>query len=389
VDWRRRWHDASVRLHDAATGQLVPLPDDDPVRVYVCGITPYDTTHLGHAATFLQADALVRVLRHLGRRVHYVQNVTDIDDSILARARRTGVDWRALGDEQTARYLEDMRLLGWRPPDRYARATDAMAEILELTGRLLDRGNAYRAEGGMVYFRVASVPTYGEISGLSRDQMLRIAAEQDDADLDDPRKEDPLDFALWKGWSGDAAEPWWDSPWGRGRPGWHIECSAINHREHGSRLTIHGGGGDLAFPHHENETAQSEAATGIRPWVRAWWRVAMVRMDGEKMSKSLGNMVFARDLLERHDASAIRSYVLSHHYRTEWEWSEAELEEAGRRLDGWRRAARGADAGPGDARDAFDHALAHDLDLPAALDVLDGLSGPRVRSLGAVLGLSL
>ena len=376
-----------LTLFDTRTGARQELPDD-PIRVYVCGITPYDTTHLGHAFTYVHFDALVRALRWLGREVVYVQNVTDIDDSILQRASRLGMDWRALGDEGTRRYVADMQALGVRPPDRFVRATEVIPTILEMTQGLVGSGHAYVAPGRSVFFRVASHPRFGELSRLSRDEMLRIAAAQDDADVDDPRKEDPLDFALWKGWSGTEDEPRWDSPWGPGRPGWHIECSAINQRFHGPQVSIHGGGADLIYPHHEAETAQNESFTGVRPFVRVWMHTAMTRMGGEKMSKSLGNMIFASDLIARYGPDPVRLFLLEHHYREACEWSEEEQQAAVERVDRLRAAAAGPDRESG-AREAFAAALGDDLDVPRALDAVESASGPAVRELAGVLGLVL
>jgi L-cysteine:1D-myo-inositol 2-amino-2-deoxy-alpha-D-glucopyranoside ligase len=376
-------------LSDTLTAARKAVPDG-PIKLYVCGVTPYDTTHLGHAFTFVFFDTLVRALRWLDpdREVDYVQNVTDIDDSILARARRLGVDWRVLGDEQTEQYRADMRALNVAKPTHLVRATSAMPTILQIIGTLIESQAAYQVEGGSVFFRVSATPTYGELSKLSRTRMLEIASQQDDADVDDPRKEDPLDFALWKGWSGQADEPCWDSPWGRGRPGWHVECSAMCYQYLGAQITIHGGGADLVFPHHESEIAQSEKATGKRPFAQVWSHVAMVRMDGEKMSKSLGNMVFLRDLLKAYSADAIRLYLLAHHYTRVWEWSPAELEVAAgiaRRLS---VAAREPDMTSGMERETFAAALQDDLDTPRAIEILQTISGGTLRDMGAVLGLT-
>jgi L-cysteine:1D-myo-inositol 2-amino-2-deoxy-alpha-D-glucopyranoside ligase len=376
-----------LHLSDTLSGRRQPLPDG-PIKLYVCGVTPYDTTHLGHAFTFVHFDVLARTLRWLGHEVVYVQNVTDIDDSILGRARKLGTDWRTLGDAETARYRDDMRALNVAPPDVLVRATEAIPTMLELIGRLVADGAAYQAPGDCVFFRVGSAPSYGELSRLDRAHMLEIAAQQDDADLDDPRKEDPLDFALWKGYSGRPDEPSWPSPWGRGRPGWHIECSALCYRYLGEQVTIHGGGADLVFPHHESEIVQSERATGVRPFARLWAHVAMVRMDGAKMSKSLGNMVFVRDLLRERSADAIRVLLLSHHYRDVWEWAPAELEAAAARAERLARAAAGPDRG-GDACERFRAALLDDLDTPAALEALDEAGGAPLRRLAGVLGLEL
>ena len=247
-------------LSDTLSATRKPVPDGQ-IKLYVCGVTPYDTTHLGHAFTFVQFDTLVRTLRWLGHEVIYVQNVTDIDDSILIRARKLGVDWQTLGDEQTEQYRADMRALNVADPTHLVRATSAIPTMLHIIETLIASEAAYVVDRGSVFFRVGSTPTYGELSKLSRAEMLSIASQQDDADVDDPRKEDPLDFALWKEWSGRSDEPCWDSPWGRGRPGWHVECSALCYLYLGSQLTIHGGGADLVFPHHESEIVQSEKAT--------------------------------------------------------------------------------------------------------------------------------
>jgi L-cysteine:1D-myo-inositol 2-amino-2-deoxy-alpha-D-glucopyranoside ligase len=376
-------------LHDTLSAARKPVPDG-PIKLYVCGVTPYDTTHLGHAFTFVQFDTLVRALRWLGQEVIYVQNVTDIDDSILIRARKLGVDWQTLGDEQTELYRADMRALHVADPTYFVRATSAIPTMLHIIDSLLASEAAYVVDGGSVFFRIGSTPTYGELSKLSRAEMLSIASQQDDADVDDPRKEDPLDFALWKGWSGRSDEPCWDSPWGRGRPGWHVECSALCYQYLGSQLTIHGGGLDLVFPHHESEIAQSEKATRKRPFAEFWTHVAMVRMDGEKMSKSLGNMVFLKDLLRTYSADALRLYLLGHHYRQAWEWAPADLEVAAGIARRLVEAAREPDL-PGErsaGREAFAAALTDDLNTPRALAILQTLKGETLRELGDVLGLT-
>jgi L-cysteine:1D-myo-inositol 2-amino-2-deoxy-alpha-D-glucopyranoside ligase len=377
-------------LHDTLSAEQKALPEG-PITMYVCGVTPYDTTHLGHAFTFVQFDVMVRSMRWLApdREVLYVQNVTDIDDSILMRARKLGTDWRSLGDEQLALYQADMQALRVTGPKLLVRATSAIPTIHELIGILLARSAAYVVDGGSVFFRVRSWPGYGELSRLTREQMLEIAAQQDDADVDDPRKEDPLDFALWKGWSGAADEPCWDSPWGGGRPGWHIECSALCRQYLGEQLSLHGGGADLVFPHHESEIAQSETALGVRPFARIWSHVAMVRMNGEKMSKSLGNMVFVRDLLEAYSPNAIRLCLLGHHYREVWEWSSTEMRASADAAAALEAAARQPDTSGGEARQAFAAALADDLNTPAAVEVLRRVSGSTLREFGGVLGLEL
>jgi len=377
-------------LNDTLSAGRKALPEG-PIKMYVCGVTPYDTTHLGHAFTFVHFDTLVRAMRWLmpDRQVTYVQNITDVDDSILARARKLLVDWRSLGDQQTEQYLADMQALNVAPPTHLARATTAIPTMLDIISRLVDRGAAYVVEGASVFFRIRSVPTYGELSKLSRERMLEIASQQDEPDVDDPRKEDPLDFALWKGWSGQSDEPWWDSPWGGGRPGWHIECSALSYKYLGEQLTLHGGGADLTFPHHENEIAQSETAFQKRPFAQIWSHVSMVRMDGEKMSKSLGNMVFVRDLVRTYSGDAIRLYLLRHHYRQVWEWSASELKDAARLAQRLATAAREPDMASGRERETFAAALADDLDTPRAIDILSSISGGTLREFAAVLGLTL
>ena len=372
---------------DSLSGERQPLPPD-PISLYVCGITPYDTTHLGHAFTFVQFDVLVRALRWLGHQLTYVQNVTDIDDSILQRARRDGVNWRTLGEDQTRRYERDMQALNVAPPDHFVAATAVIPTMIGLIERLIALEAAYQVRGNSVFFRAASAPTFGELSKLSRAEMLEIAGQQDDADLDDPRKEDRLDFALWKGSSGRADEPAWESPWGSGRPGWHIECSAICLRYLGKQVGIHGGGRDLIFPHHECEIVQSERANGVRPFARLWSHVAMVRKDGAKMSKSLGNMVFVHELLERYSSDAIRLCLLGHHYREVWEWAPAELDAAAGLAERLSSAAAEPDHG-GEACARVQAALADDLDTPRAVEALEEASGAPLRELGAVLGLRL
>ena len=283
-----------MQLFNTQSGRIERFtPRDGTVGLYVCGITPYDTTHIGHAFTFLTFDILVRVMRHKGWDVTYVQNVTDIDDDILRKAKEVGLTWKQLGDRETARYLKDMRDLNWLEPDHYVRATDHIPEMLEITQALIDKGHAYES-GGNVYFSVSSDPEFGKLSHIPRDQMLPIANERGNTP-DDPNKRDPLDFVLWQKSLDD--EPSWDSPYGPGRPGWHVECSAMASRYLGHSIDIHGGGADLIFPHHECEVAQSENAFAVEPFARTWVHAAMVGYNGEKMSKSLGNLVRVRGVV--------------------------------------------------------------------------------------------
>jgi L-cysteine:1D-myo-inositol 2-amino-2-deoxy-alpha-D-glucopyranoside ligase len=365
-----------IRLYDTARREVVPFEPPPLVRMYVCGITPYDSTHLGHAATYLAYDVLIRRLEELGHEVALVRNVTDVDDSILPKARQLGVNYLELADAEMARFRSDMEALGMPPPLSEPRATEAVPEIIELVGKLLDKGHAYQADGS-VFFDVSTFPAYGALSGHGREEMLRIAAERGGRP-DDPAKRDPLDFTLWQRSADD--EPSWDAPFGAGRPGWHIECSAMVLAAHGSTLDLHGGGTDLIFPHHESEIAQSTSITG-EPLARHWMHSAMVAYDGEKMSKSLGNLVFVSDLLKVADARAIRLALLRHHYRAGFEWFDTDLDE-GRAL--LRRLAAANDCGadpafrggadPRPFAERVRTALDDDLDVPRALDALDDLA---------------
>lgn len=370
-----------MRLYDTATGTVRPFECGPVVTMYTCGITPYDSTHLGHAATYLTYDVLQRRLRDDGHETRCVRNVTDVDDSILAKARSIGVHYLDLAAGELARFEADMATLGMLPAWSEPRATSAIPDIRGFIGMVLDAGYAYQA-GGAVYFEVAKFPRFGQVSHFSRDEMLAAAAERG-GNIEDPHKRDPLDFVLWQPSLPD--EPAWDSLWGPGRPGWHIECSALCLRELGTTIDLHGGGADLIFPHHECEAAQSEAVTG-EPLVRHWVHQAMVRMDGEKMSKSLGNLVFVSDLATQWDPGAIRLAVLCHHYRDSWEWRDSLMAEAQERLDRW------VAAGAGDgALDQVRAALDDDLDTPGAIEAIDraAAAGRGVDRAAALLGVAL
>jgi L-cysteine:1D-myo-inositol 2-amino-2-deoxy-alpha-D-glucopyranoside ligase len=365
-----------IRLYDTARREVVPFEPPHLVRMYVCGITPYDSTHLGHAATYLAYDVLIRRLEEVGHEVALVRNVTDVDDSILPKARSLGVNYLELADAEMARFRSDMEALGMRPPVAEPRATEAVPQIIELVSKLLAAGHAYRADGS-VFFDISTFPAYGALSGYSREEMIRTAAERGGRP-DDPAKRDPLDFTLWQRSAAD--EPSWDTPFGPGRPGWHIECSAMALAAHGPTLDLHGGGTDLIFPHHESEIAQSASVTG-KPLARHWMHSAMVAYDGEKMSKSLGNLVFVSDLLKVADARAIRLALLRHHYRAGFEWFETDLDEGTALL---RRLLAAADCGadpafrggadPSPFAERVRAALDDDLDVPRALDELDDLA---------------
>ncbi len=359
-----------LRLHNTLTGRVEPFEArDGHAGLYVCGVTPYDTTHLGHARTYLVFDVLLRHLRRTVRAVRYVQNVTDVDESILRRARELGTDHRELGERYTQIYFEDLAALNMVPADAYPRATENVEEMLEAVERLVASGHAYEADGD-VFFRVAALPGYGGLSGLSRERMLAEEAAQDGSTVDDPRKQDPLDFRLWRR-TGEG-EPSWPSRWGPGMPGWHIECTVLAMSHLGVPVDIHGGGDDLLFPHHEAEAAQGEALTGTRPFARFWMHVGMVRLDGAKMSKSDGNMVFVRDLLERHPADAIRLYLLSKPYRAPFDHDEAALEAAAALTSRLTRLAAGV-PGAGESPEIV-AALDDDLDTPAAVAALERMA---------------
>jgi L-cysteine:1D-myo-inositol 2-amino-2-deoxy-alpha-D-glucopyranoside ligase len=367
-------------LYDTARQAVVAFEPGPVVTMYTCGITPYDAAHLGHAATYIAYDVLQRRLRDLGHRTLCVRNVTDVDDDILRKARQLGVHYLDLAVEEMARFDANMDALGLLPVFSEPRATSAIPDILGFIGMVLDRGHAYQAGGG-VYFDVATFDRFGQLSHLSRAEMLDLARQRG-GNPDDPNKRDPLDFVLWQPSAPD--EPYWESLWGRGRPGWHIECSALAMRELGPTIDLHGGGTDLIFPHHECEAAQSEAATGL-PFVRHWMHVGMVGLGGEKMSKSLGNLVFVSDLLKDHDPATVRLALLAHHYRHAWEWNPAELEPADARRRRWRAA------GPGEGAVAeVRRALDDDLDTPTALAAVDeaAAAGHGVSSAAALLGVA-
>ena len=396
-----------MQLFNTQSGQIERFtPRDETVSLYVCGVTPYDTTHIGHAFTFLTFDILVRFMRYKGWEVTYVQNVTDIDDDILRKAKEVGLTWKELGDRETARYLKDMDDLNWVAPDHYVRATEHVPEMLEIIQSLIDKGHAYES-GGNVYFSVASDPEFGKLSHIPRDEMLPIANERGNTP-DDPLKRDPLDFVLWQKSADD--EPSWDSPFGAGRPGWHVECSAMASRYLGPSIDIHGGGADLIFPHHECEVAQSENAFGVEPFARFWVHAGMVGYNGEKMSKSLGNLVLISDALKNYSADALRLYLFSNHYRSTWVFEEVDL-------DSWARVAEDLieavefpaygiedELDVGFLRDRFFNALDDDLNTPIAIAALREiataiLESPEeddirdaqdtLRELSEVLGLTL
>ncbi len=369
----------SLQIYDTARGAVVAFEPGPVVSMYTCGITPYDAAHLGHAATYVTYDLLQRRLRDRGHQTRCVRNVTDVDDDMLRKARELGVHYLDLAAEEMSRFDEDMAALGLIPSFSEPRATSAIPDILGFIGILLDTGHAYQAGGG-VYFDVASYPDFGQVSHYDRTRMLELAEERG-GKPHDPAKRDPLDFVLWQPSAPD--EPSWETLWGPGRPGWHIECSALAMRELGETIDLHGGGSDLIFPHHECEAAQSAAATG-EPFVRHWMHVGMVRLGGTKMSKSLGNLVFVHDLSKEWEGPAIRLAIIANHYRASWDWHDGLMTAAGTRLARWREAGEG-DGGLEDVRRALDH----DLDTPEALAAIDraAAAGLGVSRAAALIGV--
>jgi L-cysteine:1D-myo-inositol 2-amino-2-deoxy-alpha-D-glucopyranoside ligase len=371
-----------MRLYDTARRAVVPFESDDLVTMYTCGITPYDATHLGHAATFIAYDVLQRRLIDMGHTVKCVRNVTDVDDPLFAKARQLGVHYLDLAAGEEARFERDMEALNALPVSSTPRASSAIPDIRGFIGMVLDRGFAYEA-GGSVYFDVSKFPSFGSIGHYTEAQMIDFARQRG-GNLDDPNKRHPLDFVLWHPSLDD--EPSWDTMWGPGRPGWHIECSALALRELGTTIDLHGGGSDLIFPHHECERAQSEAATGEQ-FVKHWMHVAMVYMDGHKMSKSLGNLVFVDQLRKEWDPRAIRLAIIEHHYRHEWEWDDTLMPRNAARLAHWTRGGHAESGVVNDVRAALDD----DLDTPAALLAIDeaAASGLGVQEAAALLGVVL
>jgi len=370
-----------VHLYGTRLRAVVPFRPPGPVvRLYTCGITPYDATHIGHAATFVAYDVLQRRLRDLGYDTQCVRNVTDVDDDILERAGSLGVHYLDLAAAALQTFEQDMTALDLLPAHSEPRATSAMSEIRSLIGRVLESGHAYQA-GGAVLFAVDTAPRFGSLSGLSREEMLGLVDAARDDGLAGVRRH-PLDFVLWQ--PSKPGEPEWSSPWGPGRPGWHVECSALALRELGAGIDLHGGGSDLVFPHHECELAQAEAATGD-DFVRHWMHSGTVHQGGQKMSKSLGNLTFVSDLRERWDPMVIRLAIVAAHYRSDWSWSTSLLESSVVRLSAWRLAGRGDDA-LAEVRSALDD----DLDTPAAVAAIDAAvaRGGRVSEAAGLLGIS-
>ena len=394
-----------MRLYNTLTGEAKEFApaDGKTVKMYVCGVTPYSSTHVGHALSYVVFDTLRRYLEHLGYQVKHVQNFTDVDDKIIQRAQEAGVSEDELTEQFIADFFRTMDALNISRADLYPRATQEIGPILDTIGDLVDKGFAYPA-GGDVYFRVNRKDDYGKLSHRTLEGMIAGARVQVDED-----KEHPMDFVLWKG--AKPGEPSWDSPWGPGRPGWHIECTAMSLRYLDYPLDIHGGGQDLIFPHHENEIAQSEAHTGVRPFAHHWVHNGLLQLGDDKMSKSLGNLVSVEEALERYSPDALRAYFLSSHYRSPLQYSDegsAAMERSMERFrhalrpDTWDGGAATLDSGP--YRQRFMAAMDDDLNTPQAIAALFDLAREinrerdagrsvaaaqsTLRELGGILGLT-
>jgi L-cysteine:1D-myo-inositol 2-amino-2-deoxy-alpha-D-glucopyranoside ligase len=362
-----------LRVRDTRTEKKVRLVPQNKggrqtLTLYVCGVTPYDSGHMGHAFTFSMFDVLVRFVESAGVRMRYVQNVTDIDDPLFERARRDQVDWRILAERETAVHVRDMTALGWRPPDVMPRVSEEIGRIKTAATKLHAAGYAYRTDA--LYFDVSRYRGYGNLSHRSRQSMLRKLREEGLLGTVGPgAKRDALDFPLWRSSAPD--EPSWPSKFGPGRPGWHIECSAMAMRYLGEQIDIHGGGRDLKFSHHESERAQSESLTGKRPFAKAWVHTGLVRYEGRKMSKSLGNLVKVSQALTRAPAAAVRIYLVSHRYQRDWDFEWAGLLNSARLIERARAVLKHADGEASPALiDEFNSALADDLDTPRAVRAL-------------------
>jgi L-cysteine:1D-myo-inositol 2-amino-2-deoxy-alpha-D-glucopyranoside ligase len=367
-----------MQLYDTLRGKKATLeiPPDRPLTLYVCGVTPYDTTHLGHAHTFLIFDALIRYIRFRGGQVRYCQNVTDVDDPLFERARRDGIGWRELAQREVEQFVKDQRELNMIAPDFFPKVSEEIDGMLPIVERLVELEHAY-VRNGYVYYDVSTEPDYGAMARLDGYQELLATANERGNNPNDPNKNDPLDFILWQPSKPD--EPAWESPWGPGRPGWHIECTTMATRYLGQQIDIHGGGRDLIFPHHPSEIVQTEPYTGRRPFVRFWVHGGLAWLDGEKMSKSLGNLIFIKDALKEHHADTLRWYLLSFPYREDFHYSREDVTNTTVKVERLRAALR-AEGGRGDALDLtrerghIVELMDDNLQFHIALGVLDNMA---------------
>ncbi len=364
-----------MKIHSTLTGRkddFTPV-DGKTVKMYVCGVTPYSAAHVGHAMSSINFDMIRRYLEHKGYTVRYVQNFTDIDDKIIDRANRLGIPASELAEQHIAEFFHEMDALNIKRATVYPRATQELPKIIEVIQGLIAKGAAYATSNGDAYYRVTKDDDYGKLSHRTLDSMVAGARVEPGA-----QKEHPMDFALWKG--AKPGEPQWPSPWGPGRPGWHIECTAMSLRHLGETLDIHGGGADLIFPHHENEIAQSESFTGKQPFARFWLHNGLLQLGEEKMSKSLGNLVTIKEALERHTADAMRLFVLGSHYRSPLKFSEESVQAADRGAERLRTAAGAVSKGnvnpvdPALFRKRFDEAMDDDFNTAQAIAALFDLA---------------
>ncbi len=395
----------SVRLFDSSTQTLAPSGGGPEARLYVCGITPYDATHMGHAATYVAFDLLVRAWRNSGLTTRYVQNVTDVDDPLLERAERVHVDWVELAERETELFRHDLTAMRVIPPDDYIGAVESIPLVIDLIGLLQEAGSVYEVEGDL-YFSVTADPRFGAVSGWDRARMEAVFGERG-GDPERVGKRDPLDCVVWR--RERPGEPAWDSPFGRGRPGWHIECTAIARTHLGAAFDVQGGGSDLVFPHHEMCASEAHVAYPDGPFAHAFVHAGMVGYAGEKMSKSRGNLVFVSQLRNSDvDPMAIRLTLLQQHYRSDWEWVDSMLWDSVDMLAEWRRAVSVESGSPAQpVVEGVLAALAEDLDAPRAValiedwaqatlghghlaDTSDPHAGTMIRALAdAALGLEL
>jgi len=364
-----------MKIYNTLTAQKEEFsPSGNEVKMYVCGVTPYDHSHIGHAMSYIIFDVVRRYLKYRGYRVKYVQNITDIDDKIIARANKMGTSASDLAEKYTQSFFEDMEALNIMPADVYPRATKEIPKILEIISGLIEKGFAYYAQGS-VYFRVTRLDDYGKLAHRTLDSMLAGARVEPGEE-----KEHPMDFVLWK--AAKPGEPSWNSPWGKGRPGWHIECSAMSLKYLGEQIDIHGGGHDLIFPHHENEIAQSESFTGKKPFVKIWMHNGLLQIGEQKMSKSLGNILTIKSILQNHTADGLRVFVLSGHYRNPLTYSEEILESAEKGAERLRQASmtgiketnNEGSTSSETFRQRFIEAMDDDFNTPQALAVLFDLA---------------
>ncbi|WP_062437597.1 cysteine--1-D-myo-inosityl 2-amino-2-deoxy-alpha-D-glucopyranoside ligase [Herbidospora daliensis] len=367
-----------LRLYDTAAREIRTTEPGPVARMYVCGITPYDATHLGHANTYLAFDLVNRAWRDAGHDVHYTQNATDVDDPLLERAQRDGQDWRELAEDQIELFRTDMAALRILPPAEYVGVTEVVDQVAALVERL---GEATYTIDGDVYFARTAAPKFGAVSGYDEETMLALFGERG-GDPERPGKRDPLDWLLWR--AERPGEPSWPSPFGPGRPGWHVECTTIALNNLGPGFDVSGGGSDLIFPHHEMGACEGHVATGEWPFAKAYVHAGMVGLDGEKMSKSRGNLVFVSRLRQHADPMAIRLALLGHHYRSDWEWTDADLTEATARLARWRAAvARPSGPSGADVLALVRDRIADDLDAPGALAAIDAWAAAEGDDAGA------